>query len=59
MPSTASPARRAHETGGVEHEGGRFRRTHLVPVPDVASLSELNEKIDAAEDARSSLEYGS
>ena len=21
----------AHEMGGVEHEGGRFRRTHLVP----------------------------
>ena len=45
----------AHEKGGVEHEGGRFRRTHLVPVPEVASLEELNEKItaiDAAEDAR-------
>jgi transposase len=45
----------AHEKGGVEHEGGRFRRTHLVPVPDVASLAELNEKIaaiDAAEDTR-------
>ena len=23
----------AHEKGGVEGEGGRFRRTHLVPVP--------------------------
>ena len=22
----------AHEKGGVEGEGGRFRRTHLVPV---------------------------
>jgi hypothetical protein len=45
----------AHEKGGVEHEGGRFRRTHLVPVPDVASLAELNEKIaaiDSAEDTR-------
>jgi hypothetical protein len=45
----------AHEKGGVEHEGGRFRRTHLVPVPDVPSLAELNERlavIDAAEDAR-------
>lgn len=43
----------AHEKGGVEQEGGRFRRTHLVPVPDVVSLEELNEKIaaiDAAED---------
>ena len=45
----------AHEKGGVEHEGGRFRRTHLVPVPDVASLDVLNERIaeiDAAEDER-------
>ena len=25
----------AHEKGGVEHEGGRFRRTHLVPVPSL------------------------
>jgi hypothetical protein len=45
----------AHEKGGVEHEGGRFRRTHLVPVPEVETLAELNEQlaaIDAAEDAR-------
>lgn len=45
----------AHEKGGVEHEGGRFRRAHLVPVPDVESLAELNERlvvIDAAEDTR-------
>ncbi|WP_438874440.1 Mu transposase domain-containing protein, partial [Streptomyces griseoloalbus] len=45
----------AHEKGGVEQEGGRFRRTHLVPVPEVASLEELNEKIahiDVAEDDR-------
>jgi transposase len=45
----------AHEKGGVEHEGGRFRRKHLVPPPAVASLTELNERlaaIDAAEDAR-------
>jgi transposase len=45
----------AHEKGGVEHEGGRFRRTHLVPVPEAGSLAELNERlaaIDAAEDAR-------
>ncbi|MGW2547213.1 IS21 family transposase, partial [Kitasatospora sp. NPDC001574] len=45
----------AHEKGGVEHEGGRFRRTHLVPVPEVDTLAELNEKIEAieaAEDAR-------
>lgn len=25
----------AHEKGGVEQEGGRFRRTHLVPVPSL------------------------
>ena len=32
----------AHEKGGVEGEGGRFRRTHLVPMPQVESLAELN-----------------
>jgi len=32
----------AHEKGGVEGEVGRFRRRHLVPVPTVASLAELN-----------------
>lgn len=45
----------AHEKGGVEQEGGRFRRTHLVPVPEVDSLAELNEQlaaIDTAEDQR-------
>lgn len=45
----------AHEKGGVEHEGGRFRRKHLVPVVEVDSLAELNERlerIDAEEDAR-------
>ncbi|MBT2399783.1 IS21 family transposase [Streptomyces sp. ISL-100] len=45
----------AHEKGGVEHEGGRFRRKHLVPPPQVESLAELNERleaIDTAEDAR-------
>ncbi|WP_051160004.1 Mu transposase domain-containing protein [Streptomyces sp. FXJ7.023] len=45
----------AHEKGGVEQEGGRFRRAHLVPVPDVASLEELNARlatIDEAEDER-------
>ncbi|MDT5288545.1 MAG: hypothetical protein QOF88_3434 [Mycobacterium sp.] len=35
----------AHEKGGVEGEIGRFRRRHLVPVPTVASLAELNELI--------------
>lgn len=45
----------AHEKGGVEGEIGRFRRRHLVPVPKVASLAELNELLaacDAADDAR-------
>ena len=32
----------AHEKGGVESEVGRFRRSHLVPVPKVGSLAELN-----------------
>jgi transposase len=30
----------AHEKGGVEGELGRFRRSHLVPVPKVASLAD-------------------
>lgn len=45
----------AHEKGGVEGEGGRFRRNHLVPVPKVKSLAELNARLaasDAADDAR-------
>jgi hypothetical protein len=36
-----------HEKGGVEGEVGRFRRRHLVPVPRVASMAELNELLDA------------
>ena len=39
----------AHEKGGVEGEIGRFRRRHLVPVPKVASLAELNDLIAAAD----------
>lgn len=39
----------AHEKGGVEGEVGRFRRRHLVPVPRVASLAELNELIGAGD----------
>jgi transposase len=38
----------AHEKGGVEGEVGRFRRSHLVPVPDVDSLAALNERLSAA-----------
>jgi transposase len=32
----------SHEKGGVEGEVGRFRRRHLVPVPHVGSMAELN-----------------
>jgi transposase len=39
----------SHEKGGVEGEIGRFRRRHLVPVPSVASLAALNERIAAAD----------
>lgn len=45
----------AHEKGGVEGEVGRFRRRHLVPVPRVSSMAELNDLIAAgvaADDAR-------
>jgi transposase len=36
----------AHEKGGVEGEVGRYRRAHLVPVPKVATLKELNELLE-------------
>ncbi len=40
----------AHEKGGVEGEVGRFRRNHLVPVPIVDSMAQLNSLIkDACE----------
>ena len=39
----------AHEKGGVEGEVGRFRRRHLVPVPRVGSLAELNARLEAAD----------
>jgi transposase len=45
----------AHEKGGVEGEIGRFRRRHMVPMPRVSSLAELNELIaegDRLDDAR-------
>ena len=45
----------AREKGGVEGEIGRFRRRHLVPVPKVASMADLNEIIadaDVADDDR-------
>ena len=45
----------AHEKGGVEGMIGYFRRNHFVPVPEVASLAELNEMVeqwDRQDDAR-------
>jgi len=39
----------SHEKGGVEGEVGRFRRRHLVPVPKVASMAELNELLAAGD----------
>jgi transposase len=41
----------AHEKGGVEGEGGRFRRNHLVPMPRVESIAELNELLERYDDA--------
>ena len=45
----------AHEKGGVEGEGGRFRRNHCVPMPAVATMTELNgmlERADVKDDVR-------
>lgn len=47
--------RGAHEKGGVEGQIGWFRRNHLVPVPEVDSIAELNamvEKWDEADEQR-------
>jgi len=41
--------RGAHEKGGVEGEVGRFRRRHLVPVPRVRSMAELDALLAAAD----------
>jgi len=35
----------AHEKGGVEGQIGWFRRNHLVPIPEVDSLDELNAMV--------------
>jgi transposase len=35
----------AHEKGGVEGEGGYFRRNHLVPMPQVRDLADLNRQL--------------
>lgn len=45
----------AHEKGGVEGQIGWFRRNHLVPVPEVDSIAELNaliEKWDETDEQR-------
>ncbi|WP_050766554.1 IS21 family transposase [Janibacter sp. HTCC2649] len=45
----------AHEKGGVEGAVGWFRRNHLVPMPEVDSLDELNDQIkewEAADEGR-------
>ena len=36
----------SHEKGGVEGEGGRFRRNHCVPMPVVDSIDELNALLE-------------
>ena len=41
----------SHEKGGVEGEGGRFRRNHCVPMPVVDSIEELNRLLEAADEA--------
>jgi transposase len=41
----------SHEKGGVEGEGGRFRRNHCVPMPVVDSVAELNELLEKWDDA--------
>jgi transposase len=40
-----NPAR-GNEKGGVECEGGYFRRNHWVPLPEVRDLAELNGYLD-------------
>lgn len=35
----------AHEKGGIEGEGGFFRRNHWVPVPQVKDLEDLNRQL--------------
>jgi hypothetical protein len=39
-----------HEKGGVEGEGGQFRRNYLVPTPKVRNLEELNQLLAAGMD---------
>lgn len=48
----------AHEKGGVEGQVGWFRRNHLVPVPEVGSIDELNAMIDAMDEADNTRRIG-
>src|SRR6266581_2161324 len=41
----------SHEKGGVEGEGGRFRRNHCVPMAVVDSIDELNALLEEWDDA--------
>lgn len=41
----------AHEKGGVEGDVGWFRRNHLVPLPKLGNVAELNEFIDECDEA--------
>ncbi|MQA17187.1 MAG: IS21 family transposase [Pseudonocardiaceae bacterium] len=49
----------AHEKGGVEGQIGWFRRNHLVPIPAVESLAELNAMVDAWDDVDDARRIGS
>jgi transposase len=40
-----NPAR-GNEKGGIESEGGYFRRNHWVPLPEVCDLAELNAYLE-------------
>jgi hypothetical protein len=46
---TANPVSTAPREGGVEGEGGRFRRNHWVPMPKVDSIAQLNDLLAAAD----------
>jgi len=48
----------AHEKGGVEGDIGRFRRNHLVPIPEVDSIQQLNQLVDQADLADDSRRIG-
>jgi hypothetical protein len=49
----------SHEKGGVEGEGGRFRRNHCVPMPAVESIDELNALLEQWDDADDRRRIGS